>query len=472
MLRRIDHWLACALAIVISFGANGVRAQQQDTMPMLADAGYTAVGDVNRTPPVGQNYLVSENASADEAALSARVAELEKALKKIDDKAKEEKKKAAGAMTANAGGRIHIDTAAFSQDAVDKARYNEQNGVEFRTARIAVYGGGFNIIKYQIEYDFAGKDKVRCKDTYFNVSDLPVLQNIQIGHFKEPYSLDELTSDNYITFMERSTADLLMAPARHIGVMAFGNNESERATYAIGYFAEKNGTDGDIVQSDDMGGAGTMRGTWLPWYDEATEGRGLIHTGLAYSYRNPFNNTFDLKYRPESHLAKENTYTMTDVSARNEVCAELASVYGPLSFQSELYLNYIDRTANPDCKTTGGYAYVSYFLTGENRPYDRKRGVFGRVKPIENFFRVRDENGNVYTGMGAWELKYRYSWLDAIDGGLIPFQECGDHTVGVNWYLTPYTRFMLEYIHSNIDRSNIATAGNLEIIQMRAAIDF
>ena len=44
-----------------------------------------------------------------------------------------------GKMTATPGGRIHIDTAAFSQDAIDKARYNEQNGVEFRTARLAIY---------------------------------------------------------------------------------------------------------------------------------------------------------------------------------------------------------------------------------------------------------------------------------------------------------------------------------------------
>lgn len=472
MCRQIDHWLAWSLAILVTCGVTAARGQESSATLTLADPGYTKVVDVSRTPPTTQTYLVSENVSADEASLSARVADLEKALKKIDDKAKEDKKKAASTMSATPGGRIHIDTAAFSQDAVDKARHDELNGVEFRTARLAVYGGGFNVIKYQIEYDFAGKDKVRCKDTYFAVTDLPVLQNIQIGHFKEPYSLDELTSDNYITFMERTTANDVMAPKRHIGVMAFGNTESENATYAIGYFAEKNGTDGDIVQSDNMGGAATMRGTWLPWYDEATEGRGLIHTGLAYSHRNPFNFQYDLKYRPESHLAYENTYSMTDVASREEVGAELASVYGPLSFQSEVYVNYIDRLAHADSKTTGAYAYVSYFLTGENRPYDRKRGVFGRVKPFENFFRVRDENGNVYTGKGAWELKYRYSWLDAHDAGLIPFQTCSDHTVGVNWYLNPYTRFMAEYIHSGINRYAGAGTGDLDIIQMRAQIDF
>ena len=86
---------------------------------------------------------------------------------------------------------------------------------------------------------------------------------------------------------------------------------------------------------------------------------------------------------------------MTGIDTRDLVGAELAFVYGPLSFQSEYYVNYINRITGADCKAQGAYAYVSYFLTGENRPYDRTRGIFGRVKPYENFFRVRDENGVV-----------------------------------------------------------------------------
>jgi phosphate-selective porin OprO and OprP len=431
--------------------------------------------DVNAAPPANppsRNYLASNNLNADDSNLAARLADVEKALKKADDKAKAEKEKADGKMTVTPGGRIHIDTAGFTQDAIDKARHDEQNGVEFRTARLALFGGGFNVMKYQIEYDFAGRDKVRCKDTYFAITELPLVQNIQIGHFKEPYSLDELTSDNYITFMERNVASLAMAPARHIGVMAFGNTESQNATYAIGYFAEQNGTDGNLVQADHMGGAGTMRATWLPWYDEATDGRGLIHLGGAYSHRDAFRDLFDVKYRPESHLAFENSLALTDVLTRDELGAEFATVYGPFSFQSEYYVNYIDRSAHVNCKTQGAYAYFSYFLTGESRPYDRARGTFGRVKPFENFFRVRDENGNVSTGKGAWELKYRYSWLDAYDNGALGFQTCGDHTFGVNWYLNPYTRFMAEYIHSGINQNTGLGVGDLNIFQFRAQIDF
>ena len=284
---RIQRWLALTLAIVVASGVAAARGQEESP-----------------ASPVGQNYLVSENFTAEDASLAARLADVEKALKKSADKAKEDKKKAAGIMSATPGGRVYVDTATFDQDAIDKARFDEQNGVEFRAARLFVEGKGFEIIKYKIEWDFAGKDKARAKDIYFTVTDLPLLQNVQIGHFKEPYSLDELTSSRFITFMERNTTSQMLAPARHFGVMAFGNTESRNATYAIGYFAEKD-DDGGPIQNDNMGGAATMRGTWLPWYDEATEGRGLIHTGLAYSHRNAFKNEFNMKYRPESHLAHE-----------------------------------------------------------------------------------------------------------------------------------------------------------------------
>lgn len=472
-LCKISAWLLAAAV----WGA-GVPARGEDGRVSSSyyepDPYYSTAGDrygAPAAPPTDRTDLVSSNLGGSEADLNARLVEVEKALKKLDDKAKEDKKKAAGKMSVTPSGRIQFDAAGFGQDAVDKARWNEQNGVELRRARIALSGDGFNVIKYKIEWDFAGKDRSRAKDIYIAITDLPLLQNIQIGHFKEPYSLDELIGSNYMTFMERNVASEVMAPKRHIGVMAFGATESENATYAIGAFAEHN-DDGAAVQNDNSGASATMRGTWLPWYDEATEGRGLLHVGLAYSHRTPFRDQFTIKYRPECHLAHENVLLLDDVVNRELIGTELAFVYGPFSFQTEYYVNFIDRSDHADCKTQGAYAYVSYFLTGEHRPYDRKKGVFSRVKPYENFFRVRDENCTVYTGRGAWELKYRYSWFDGYDHDLLGYDYVGDHTVGVNWYLTPYTRMMLEYVHSAINRNQGAGAGDLNIVQMRAQIDF
>jgi phosphate-selective porin OprO and OprP len=476
MRGRIYTWLIRALTLAVMCSTAAMVDAQYNNPAYPAEHGNVAANDAAQTPftqtSANDSYMVSN--TADDGDLAKRLADVEKALKKIDDKAKADKAAAAGKMSATPYGRIHLDAASYSQDPVYPT--NNANGVEFRAVRLGIKGDGFNIMKYTIEFDFANQAVV-AKDVYMNIGELPIVQNVQIGHFKEPFSLDELTSDNYITFMERNIANDLMAPKRHFGVMTHGHTESERATYAIGVFAEKG--EGAIVQNDNFGGALTMRGTYLPWYDEATNGRGLFHTGISYSYRDAFNNQWNFNsLRPESHLAGVlATSPLANVNTRNELGTELALVYGPLSIQSEYYLNVIDRTgAIASSNTQGAYIYFSYFLTGENRPYNRNSGVFDRVKPFENFFRVRDENGNVCMGKGAWELKYRFSYLDDFDGGLTgitPYPGTfADHTFGMNWYLNPYMRMMFEYINSGINRFNGAGEGNLNIFQMRAAIDF
>jgi phosphate-selective porin OprO/OprP len=103
--------------------------------------------------------------------------------------------------------------------------------------------------------------------------------------------------------------------------------------------------------------------------------------------------------------------------------------------------------------------------------------VFDRVRPYENFFRVRTCDDDVQTGIGAWEVAYRFSYIDALDGMTAKGAgRAADHTFGVNWYLNPFTRIMFNYVHSQ-DTYNIATAttvsgGSMDIFEMRFAMDF
>ena len=113
---------------------------------------------------------------------------------------------------------------------------------------------------------------------------------------------------------------------------------------------------------------------------------------------------------------------------------------------------------------------VSYFLTGEQRMYKRSAGTFSdRVVPYENFFRVRDGDGYVQTGKGAWEVAYRASYLD-LNGVGVSGGNVTDHTVGLNWYLNPYTRWMVNYVNSDLRRFN--GTGNMSIFETRVQIDF
>ena len=114
-----------------------------------------------------------------------------------------------------------------------------------------------------------------------------------------------------------------------------------------------------------------------------------------------------------------------------------------------------------DPKFSGWYVQGVWVLTGEPRPYNPAEARFDAPKMAYNF--------NPAAGTwGTWELAARYSNTDlnwhagnfgtaktaeGIRGG-----EQKIATVGVNWYLNPDIRFMLDYQHVDVDRLNAAGA--------------
>jgi phosphate-selective porin OprO/OprP len=90
---------------------------------------------------------------------------------------------------------------------------------------------------------------------------------------------------------------------------------------------------------------------------------------------------------------------------------------------------------------------------------------------------VRTCDGSTATGHGAWELAYRFSYINMLDD--LTTKGAGlatDHTFGLNWYLNPFTKVMFNYVHSidtyNVTAGNRVTGGNLDIFEMRCAMDF
>ena len=500
----LSNRLVCLLAAgVLAACSAGVLAQDDPGgMSYLGEEGL-GFGSNLGTPlevarqPSGQ--FVSDGMMRAEAKeppdLAARVKDLEAALKKIKDKEEADKKKAAGKPSVTASGRIHFDMNRFSQNAASMAQVGDlQSGVGFRRARLRLLGDAFDVISYCAEFDFAGSPgtagsaTASYKDVYIQVNELPYVGHFRVGHFKEPFGLEQLTSSNYISFMERSVNDEgAIVPGRDIGAMLFNATENERATAAIGVFtSDPRQVDNPPFWLNDNGGyALTARATLLPWYDEATNGRGLVHLGAAYSYRdNDAAVNYRFRTRPEASLSpRVIDLQLANVDYVQLLGGEAAAVYGPLSVQGEYFSAYVERTAgNIDPAFHGGYAFVSYFLTGEHRPYRRANGCFDRVKPHENFFLVRDCDGCVRSGKGAWELLYRFSYLDMLDNlpiaGPAAANGAGwiaDHTVGVNWYLNPYTRVMFNYVWTHMSRvtnNQLISGGRIETLEMRAQIDF
>ncbi len=89
---------------------------------------------------------------------------------------------------------------------------------------------------------------------------------------------------------------------------------------------------------------------------------------------------------------------------------------------------------------------------------------------MNGFSRIKPKHNVGKDGFGAVELAFRYSRLDTRAGmtsGLM-----NNYTAGVNWYLNPSARIMLNYIYSAYDNDGLTQTLNAHIVQTRFQVDF
>lgn len=350
---------------------------------------------------------------------------------------------------------------------------NVKDGVEIRRAYLIFDGQIYKNVEFKFEYDFAALkdvtdgskktqtfDSPKPQDVYIKMNQIPVVGDFTTGHFKEPYSLEQLTSDANTTFMERSLADALV-PGRDMGFQAHNSfladaSKADRMTYAAGFFRENTKDYG--YQQADEGYAGTFRLTGLPWYED--KGRELLHLGVEYSVREP-DPSVRYRSRPEDHLAPYLVDTGSIASQATSLFGgEVATVVGPWHAEGEFDAASVENDTHPGSECLNGfYVQTGYFLTGESRPYKTTTAVWDRVRPNKNF----REDG----GWGAWEVAGRYSYLNLnsndVEGGKMQ-----DVTAGLNWYLNPCTKVMWNYVHSLQNTWETSS----DAFMMRFQIDF
>jgi phosphate-selective porin OprO/OprP len=120
-----------------------------------------------------------------------------------------------------------------------------------------------------------------------------------------------------------------------------------------------------------------------------------------------------------------------------------------------------------------GYYLESFcFLTpGDHRDVNRVTPGYARVRPVRNFRLIRDGNWASCEGLGAWEIGVRYDHVNLNSGG-IQAGKLDSLTCGLNWYLNPNTRIVLNYVYTNLDTSNQANHGTFSGFGMRVHFDF
>jgi phosphate-selective porin OprO/OprP len=360
------------------------------------------------------------------------------------------------------GGRVHYDIAYSSPDsdteaAIEVGTTRINDGAELRRTRLELAGEVGERVEWATSLDF-GSGATNFRNVYLGLKEGLFGASVRAGQFKEPFSLDQQTSSNNITFMERSLMNSFV-PAHNAGLMVFDAVAHERLTWAVGAF--RAGSDNAEVSSGDGEWAATGRLTGLPFIDEA--GDDYLHLGLGISRRSPTGDAVTIAARPESNLTPAFvTTTGTGLTAETVELAGLEAgwVRGPLSVVGEYTLAKVDGTtgAPSDPDFSGYYAQVSYFLTGESRGYRKAQGCFDAIKPKENLY---GREG----GFGAIELAVRASSIDLEDDG-INGGELDDLTFGVNWYLNANTRVMANYVRADLDPAS-GSDGTTDILEFR-----
>ena len=400
-------------------------------------------------------------------------------------------------------GFFQLDAGFFNQDAANQTQFGTvKNDLGFRRARLAAVGDVSKSVSYMFEMDFAFPGRPSFMDVWLDVHDVPILGNVKVGQWRQPFGMDELTSVRELTFIERPLM-FALAPFRETGIGFHDNNEAQTLTWAGSVFGFPTDAQGDVFGNKGIGTAERL--TYLARHEN--DGKQVLHFAIDHSfnipgqngviYRNnaeyggPFGGGSTAANPGQSNSGPAGTNGITgDIpfftnsgilfyDNANLLNLEFAGVRDSLHWQSEARFAFLN-FAGQNITIPAYYAQVAYLLTGEVRPYNKVAGVLGRIKPL----RPWGECG----GLGAWELAARYSYIDMnpaapfslpptasasvpVGSPAIPFGGAlNDVTLGVNWYLNTYTKFQFNYIYSDIYRGGANS--NLNTICMRAQLDF
>jgi len=371
-----------------------------------------------------------------------------------------------GNFSAELGGRIHFDTYLFDPDIEDPVSTSE-----LRRARLAMKGKLWKW-EYKLERDFASGGPGGLRDVYIATKVLG--GKLTIGNFKPYRSMEELTSSNEITMMERSFATASGIYADRSRQQGVGWHKYwDCYTFGVAGF---NLRDPGGPRNEGLGAA--SRVTWAPINDSLS----TLHLGISGSYENANRDsdpiTADVSYAgrrgPEQLIAltpgdrdfffedfDNDVFFFGDQGGSvNIVGLELAGTYGPLYAQAEyvhgdfegdyflseiVFEDFFGAPPTFECDPDFGcyiggqdvrtwYLMGSWVVTGEHKPYDSKKGVFNSIKPR--------------SGWGAWELTARYQTIENKD---IPDMEASNVTLGVNFYFNPRVRFMINVVLGDDD---------------------
>lgn len=400
-----------------------------------------------------------------------------------------------GRFTASLHAVMQFDTAYISQSpsgpvasdfrrgaaAADTAHARDLNsGTDFRRARIGFDGKAFGDFEYNALFAFdgsGGEDGGHIQELWIQYSGIRPW-HLKVGAFPPSIGLEDSNSTNGMPFLERpASADMARSLAggdfREAAQLYAATDRwfvsGAASTRLVGTI---NSTGSSTAQTFDQQVSVLGRIAVIP-----VQGDGwMLHVGAHGSYvisppdvggPDVAAGRFPIQMRERPELRVDGTRLIDtgaiDAEHASSVGLELAGQFGGLYVQSEYERFEIQRRlsalSNPHFH--GWYVEGGWVLTGEQRRYNKNTFAFD-APPVDHPFDLK--NGSY----GVAEVVLRYSDADlnynqGLPGVATPADGVrgGEQQIfaaGVNWYLNPVVRFMLDYQHVKVDRLSPSAA--------------
>jgi phosphate-selective porin OprO/OprP len=296
------------------------------------------------------------------------------------------------------------------------------------------------------DFDSSTMDSVTLYDAVVEIPLHGKYGRVEVGRMKEPVSMERLMGMVFEQVMERPMHLDTFTTTRNDGISYSNLLFNEKVTLRSGFFKDKN-----FVWAS--------RITAIALEDDINNQ--LIHLGFSYRYEELEDKTINFDVNPEQYFI-EPILDTGDIAATKDDTFNLEFTYlkGPLWIAAEYTGKYIHAIEQSNPYFYGFHTSLSYFVTGEERGYNKKRGIVRRIRPIVDFHKG---------GWGALEFAYRYSYINIsdkeIDGGKMDI-----HSVGGIWHATYGTQVHLQYTHAQPVVSTIDDVQSLDSIQLRLVI--
>lgn len=384
-------------------------------------------------------------------------------------------------------GRAHLDVHALDPDhahasypAFGSQRFNNDSGEGFNWRRTYLtLTGKVNRLNFKFENDFAVNATTAfphsLREAWIATQIGP--GQLTFGQFKPYRGLEELTSSNEITMMERPSTSATGFYSGRQFQTGIGYKALIRDNFGFGIHVMSLSHFGLPLEGITYGG----RGVWLPIHQDGN----ILHLGFSINRDTSNHHSLAAKivdvYGGRQGVQQSLSVAGAALGAphhnsQTTFSIEAAYAFKSFTLQGEYAIATLDHTHRSnsiikDSLVQAYYVQASWFLTGEQVVYRKDRGAFGKPLPANKW--------------GAWELTGRYDVAENISQSLAadPCKtgtskcEVDVITLGMNWYPYPNVRFMANYYLSEAMLGNTGAHApmrrdHLSVFSFRTQISF